>query len=458
MGLRLFNTLTREKQEFTPLVKGQVGLYTCGPTVYAAPHLGNLRTYLFEDILRRTLQMNGLHVNHVMNITDVGHLTSDADNGEDKMEKGAQREGKSVWEVAEFYTDMFKSNLKKLNMLEPKVWCKATDHIAEQITLIKKLEERGYTYQIADGVYFNTAKLADYGKLSHSNISGIKEGARVEANPEKLNPTDFALWKFSPVGTKRQMEWSSPWGTGFPGWHIECSAMAMKYLGETFDIHCGGIDHIAVHHNNEIAQSEAASGQPFVKYWMHGEFLVTDDKRMGKSEGNSMTLDWLEGQGMPPLAYRYFCLGTHYRKPLNFSLDAIKAAASALQTIHDAVATMGEPSVGDHDFEKRFLDVMNDDLNSPKALAIVWELLKSGVPDHAKKQSLLRFDEILGLGLKDILPLTIPQDVINLAAERETARNSKDWAKSDLLRDELTKLGFTVDDTDLGPIIKPLRS
>ncbi|MBI5465966.1 MAG: cysteine--tRNA ligase, partial [Candidatus Kerfeldbacteria bacterium] len=286
LPLKLYNTLGRKKQEFKPLKPGEVGLYTCGPTVYAAPHLGNLRTYIFEDLLKRTLQVDGFRVKHVMNITDVGHLTSDADEGEDKMEKGAAREGKTVWEIAEHYTDIFKQNLQSLNVLAPDVWCKATDHIPEQIELIRKIEANGFTYQTSDGVYFDTAKLKDYGRLAKLDIKGLKARARVEMNPAKKHPTDFALWKFSPPDKKRQMEWPSPWGVGFPGWHIECSAMSMKYLGETFDIHCGGIDHIPVHHPNEIAQSEAATSKPLARWWLHGEFLVVDAKRMGKSEDN----------------------------------------------------------------------------------------------------------------------------------------------------------------------------
>ncbi len=457
MALVLHNTLTRTKEEFVPLTAGAVGLYTCGPTVYALQHLGNMRSYIFEDVLKRVLLMNSYHVQHVMNITDVGHLTSDADDGEDKMEKGAKREGKSVWEIAEFYTEVFKKNLKELNVLEPNTWCKATDHIPEQIALIQQLEAKGFTYQTSDGIYFDTSKLKDYGKLAKLDTKGLREGARVEANPEKRSPTDFALWKFSPPSTKRQMEWSSPWGVGFPGWHIECSAMAMKYLGETFDIHCGGIDHIPVHHTNEIAQSEAATGKQFVKYWLHGEFLVENEKKLAKSSGTTTTLDWLKAQGLPPLAYRYFCLGTHYRKPLAFSLEAIRGAATALQNLQDKVATMGEAAIGCAEFEERFLAAVNDDLNAPQALAVLWELMKSEYPDQAKKQSLLKFDEVLGLGLKDVPRLTIPKDILNLVADRESARQLKGWAKADTLREKITKAGYAIEDTELGPTIKPNR-
>jgi len=453
MSQYLYNTLTRQKQEFKPLLPGQVGLYTCGPTVYAAPHLGNLRTYLFEDILKRTLLANGYKVKHVMNITDVGHLTSDADEGEDKMEKGSRVTGKTVWEIAEMYTEMFKQNLIDLNILPPDIWCKATDYISEQIELIKILETKGFTYKISDGIYFDTSKLPDYGKLSPSNTAGVKGGARVEANPEKKHASDFALWKFSDAAKQRQMEWPSPWGIGFPGWHIECSAMSMKYLGETFDIHCGGIDHIAVHHNNEIAQSEAATGKPLANYWIHGEFLITD-KRMGKSEGNALTLETLTEQNISPLAYRYFCLGTHYRKPLNFSMEALLGAQKALSNLQAKIATFNGSDSNCPDLEAKFMEVMNDDLNTPQALAIIWELINSNYTDSAKKQSLLKMDEILGLGLKDIKPIKVPKKVTDLVAEREQARANKDWAKSDAIRETVKSFGFMVDDTDIGPIIK----
>ncbi len=457
MALRLYNTLTRKKDEFTPLVPGQVGLYTCGPTVYSDPHLGNLRTYLFEDLLKRTLLMEGYQVKHVMNITDVGHLTSDADEGEDKMEKGSRATGKTVWELAELYTEVFRRNLKDLNILEPDVWCKATDYIPQQIALVQKLEQNGFTYKTSDGVYFDSQKLKDYGKLAKLDAKGLKEGARVEANPEKRSPTDFALWKLSPQGTKRQMEWDSPWGKGFPGWHLECSAMSMEHLGETFDIHCGGIDHIPVHHTNEIAQSEAATGKPFVRYWLHGEFMVVDAKRMGKSEGNAMTLEWLAGEGIAPLAYRYFCLQTHYRKPLNFSLEAVLSAEKALENLQDKVAMLGQPGEELADYAASFRDALSDDLNAPQGLAVLWDMLKSEQPDAAKAASALAMDEVLGLGLKDVPRLSVPAEVHSLIEERERVRQDKDFAKADDIRNRIKELGFTVDDTELGPVVKKLR-
>ncbi len=468
MSLDLFNTLSRQKEEFKPLQAGQVGLYTCGPTVYAAPHLGNLRTYIFEDILKRTLLANDYKVKHVMNITDVGHLVSDADEGEDKMEKGSRATGKTVWEIATEFTQEFKNNLVDLNILPPDIYCPATDYISEQIDLIKKLEAKGFTYVIPDGVYFDTSKLSDYGKLARLDLEGLKAGARVEIASGKKNITDFALWKLSYSGgrsfdpaqddakSRRQMEWDSPWGKGFPGWHIECSAMSMKYLGEIFDIHCGGIDHIPVHHTNEIAQSEAVTGKVPANFWMHGEFMVVDEKRMGKSEGNAMTLDWLKEQNISPLEYRYFCLGTHYRKPLSFSLEAIVSASKALKNIQAKVATMVEVQIGCAELEQKFKEAINDDLNTPQALAVVWEVLKSNYPDGVKKASLLKIDEVLGLGLKDIKLVVIPPAVQTFADEREQARHDKDFTKADVIRQSIKELGFTVDDTDFGPVIKKL--
>lgn len=455
MALKLFNTLSRNKEEFKPLHGNEVGLYTCGMTVYGEPHIGNLRTYIFEDILKRVLLVNGYSVKHVMNITDVGHLTSDADEGEDKMEKGSRLTGMTVWDLAEHYTKIFKNNLSDLNILSPDIWCKATDYIPEQITLIKKLESKGFTYKTADGVYYDSSKFPAYGKLARLDIAGLKEGARIEANPEKRSITDFALWKFSPHDKKRQMEWESPWGKGFPGWHIECSAMSMKHLGETFDIHCGGIDHVPVHHTNEIAQSEAVTGKPLAKYWVHGEHLIVSDKRMGKSEGNLLTLDWLKNQGISPLAYRYFTLQAHYRSKLNFNLEAVQGAQKALQNLYDKIAPEASTTVVCAEFEEKFMMAVNDDLNMPQALAIVWELLKSDYPYHEKKTSLLKFDRILGLGLSRIRPLIIPEKIMQLVALREEARRALDWSQADVIRQKIFDHGFTVNDTDIGPIIKP---
>ena len=337
--LYLYNTLTRKKEEFKPIEKGQVGLYTCGPTVYNYAHIGNLRTYLFEDILKRILLYNDYKVKHVMNITDVGHLTGDRDMGEDKLEIGAKREHKTAWEIAEFYTQAFRQDIKKLNILEPDVWCKATDYIKEQIDLIKILETKGYTYKTADGVYFDTAKFKDYTRLSRQNLEALKAGARIEKNPEKKNPTDFALWKFSPKDSKRQMEWASPWGVGFPGWHIECSAMSLALLKNQLDIHCGGVDHINIHHTNEIAQSQTATDQKFFNFWLHGAFLnIAGGKKMAKSQDNFLTLEnALIKKSIDPLAFRFVCLQTHYRKPMEYSEAGIKNAQSGLEHLYNQV-------------------------------------------------------------------------------------------------------------------------
>jgi cysteinyl-tRNA synthetase len=337
MELLLYNTMTRHKERFQPIRPPQVGLYTCGPTVYNYAHIGNLRTYIFSDILKRVLLYNGFEVRHVMNITDVGHLTGDRDMGEDKLEKGARKEGKSAWEIAEYYTQAFKKDIRRLNILEPTLWCKATDTIADQIALIETLEAKGYTYRTSDGIYFDTSRFKDYAKLSHQDLEALQEGARVEKNPEKRNATDFALWKYSPPGIQRQMEWPSPWGVGFPGWHIECSAMSMKYLGELLDIHCGGTDHVDVHHTNEIAQSEGALGRKFVNYWLHNEHLNVNDAKMAKSQGTGFTLMEIKEKGFDPMDLRYFFLNAHYRSKQNFTFEALKAAATGLDNLRKAV-------------------------------------------------------------------------------------------------------------------------
>jgi cysteinyl-tRNA synthetase len=446
---RLHNTLTHSIEPFTPLQPGKVGLYTCGPTVYNYAHIGNLRTYIFEDILRRVLQYNGYAVNHVMNITDVGHLTDDADSGDDKMEKGAAREQKSVWEIAQFYTDAFRQDAKDLNLLEPKVVCKATDHIQEQIDLVLKLQDRGFTYQTSDGIYFDTSKLSDYGKLARLDIAGLSAGNRVEMG-EKKHPTDFALWKFSPTNSKRQMEWNSPWGVGFPGWHIECSAMSLKYLGDHFDIHCGGIDHIPVHHTNEIAQNEAALGHSTVNYWLHGEFLLTNDERMAKSEGNFLTVPLLKENGYDPLAYRYFCFSAHYRSKLNFTFEALDGAQNALQNLRRQIQTWGKPTEVDTVTMEQFTQAVNDDLDMPKALAVLWTIVRSDMDSGKKMATVLEMDIILGLHLNQPVA-EIPPEVMELVTARETVRQAKQWAESDRLRDEIARQGYQVEDTKEGP-------
>ncbi len=464
MQLRLYNSLTRAKELFQPVQAGQVGLYTCGPTVYNYAHIGNLRTYIFEDVLKRTLSYHGYEVKHVMNITDVGHLTGDRDMGDDKLEEGARREGKTAWEIAAYYTAAFRQDMERLNLLEPSIWCKATDTIPEQIELIRTLEDKGYTYRTRDGIYFDTARFPGYTRLSHQNIEALQEGARVEINPEKRSATDFALWKFSPADVQRQMEWASPWGVGFPGWHIECSAMSMKYLGDQLDIHCGGTDHIDVHHTNEIAQSEAATGRPFFNFWMHGAFLIiAGGKKMAKSEGNFLTLHnaFIE-KGIDPLAYRYATFQTHYRKPMEYSPEAMAGAVNGFQHLRNQVRTLKE-AAGDRQgkindrLRQKFMGEIGDDLNMPRALAVMQELLKSQLVAEDRLATVFDFDQVLGLDLNrvdktDALPAAIEQ----MVAERIQARQERDFGRSDELRDAIEAKGYVVQDTPEGmKVFKP---
>lgn len=465
--LRLYNTLSRQKDVFEPIRPGRVGMYTCGPTVYLYAHIGNFRTYIFEDILRRVLEYNGYEVTHVMNITDVGHLVGDRDMGEDKIEREAAVESKSAWEIAGFYTRIFKGDAQKLNLLEPEVWCKATEHIPEMIVLIQRLETKGFTYRTSDGIYFDTLKFPDYGQLAHLDIAGLREGARVEVNPEKKNPTDFALWKFSPdesLGQKRQMEWDSPWGVGYPGWHLECSAMSMKYLGETFDIHASAMDHIPVHHTNEIAQSEAATGKKFVNYWLHGAFLVLEEGRMGKSAGNILTISELEKQGFDPLSFRYLCLTAHYRSPLKFTAAGLQAAQTALYNLKQAMYYWDEPSEPLQEYEEHFLEAINDDLDMPKVLALIWDLVKSERPSGAKHATLLEWNKVLGLRLdKPFVPAVeisrpdLPLEIVRMVEEREELRQKRDFVGADKVREQIVAGGFSVEDTASGPRFYRLR-
>jgi len=455
MTLYLYDTYARQLREFIPLSASEVGVYTCGPTVYDYAHIGNLRTYVFEDVLRRTLEFNNFSVKHVMNITDVGHLVSDADEGEDKMEKGSRRTGKTAWEIAEFFTHAFQADLKHLNILEPHIWCRATDHMNEQIEFIRCIEAKGYTYQTSDGLYFDTTKLGDYGYLGRLDIEGLQAGARIDLG-EKRSLTDFALWKFSPSNQKRQMEWKSPWGVGFPGWHIECSAMSAKYLGNYFDIHCGGEDHITVHHTNEIAQTEACFGTRLANFWMHGYFLQFDDERMSKSSGEFLRLQVLIDRGYDPLAYRFFNMSAHYRTKLNYSWDGLDSAAKSLDRLRNLVFEWGVPGIVDEEYTAQFTAQINDDLNMPRALAVTWDLARSSLPNATKKATILIFDRVLGLGLGEWQPKTeiIPEDIISLASERQTARSEKRWSDADALRDRIAEAGFEIEDTPKGPRIK----
>jgi cysteinyl-tRNA synthetase len=461
--LKLYNTLTRKKEIFKPLKGKRVGLYTCGPTVYYFAHIGNLRTYIFEDILKRVLEYNGYKVKHVMNITDVGHLTSDADTGEDKIEIGAKRERKTAWEIAEFYTKAFKNDLKLLNIKEPSVWIKATETIEDQINLIKILEKKGFTYKISDGIYFDTSKLKNYGRLWPKKME-LKAGARIEMVPGKKNLTDFALWKFTPPGVKRQMEWDSPWGKGFPGWHTECVVMSIKELGVPFDIHCGGVDHILIHHTNEIAQAEAVFGKVFANFWLHGEFLVLEKEKMAKSKGEIITLEKLIEKGFNPLAYRYFCLGTHYRKKLQFSWQALKASQNALNNLYQIISNL-KSQISNRNlksqifkkYQNLFLEFINEDLNMPRALALMWDLISNEKISNEEKYSLLLdFDKVFGLNFEKLKKLKIPEKIKKLVKIREEYRKKGDFKSADEIRKKIKEMGYWVEDTKEGPKIKKL--
>lgn len=455
MTVHLFDTYTRSVREFQPLNPPEVGIYTCGPTVYDYAHIGNLRTYIFEDFLRRVLEFNGYQVKHVMNITDVGHLTSDADSGEDKMEKGARRTGKTAWEIAEFYTSAFQEDLKRLNIEEPTIWSRATDHIQEQIDFIQCIAEKGFTYSTSDGIYFDTSKLPDYGIMARLDVEGLQAGARIDMG-EKRNLTDFALWKFSPKGQQRQMEWDSPWGTGFPGWHIECSAMSAKYLGNYFDIHCGGEDHIPVHHTNEIAQTEACFGTRLANFWMHGYFLQIDNAKMAKSAGEFLRLQVLMEKGYDPLAYRFFCMSASYRAKLNFNWEGLDGAAKALERMRTAVYELGAPGTPDKASLETFCSYINDDLNLPRAVALAWDLLKSDLPAPVKKATLLEFDKVFGLKLAEWEPKEeeIPAEFVEMLEARRQARAEKRWKDADAIRDQITAAGYEILDTPQGSKLK----
>lgn len=485
--IKLHNSLTRKIEEFKPLKDNVVTMYTCGPTVYDFAHIGNFRTYTLGDLLYRVFSYEGYQVKYAMNVTDVGHLTGDnlgdADQGEDRMEKSAKKEGKSAWDIARFYTEAFEKDYKRLNLTLPNVgekredpndkFVRATSHIKEQIELVKKLIDRGYTYQISDGIYFDTSKLPDYGKLSNLDKKNLKKAERIEPNPEKKNPMDFALWKFSPKDAKRQMEWESPWGVGFPGWHIECSAMSMKYLGETFDIHAGGEDLRSTHHPNEIAQSEAATGKKFVRYWLHGAFILVDGKRMSKSLGNNYKVQDIVDRGFNPIALRYLYLSSHYRSKLNFTWQSVEAAQNSLNELKRLYSSWEDTNKpGCAEFEKRFAQALENDLDMPTALSVVWEMVRSSLPDGSKKTSLLKFDRVLGFNLSVIKPIWKTQmpslsslatisgeitpeeykkEIEYMLLEREKERTKGNFKESDKLRDELLQEGYEVQDSSGGP-------
>lgn len=497
MKFKIYNTLSRKIEEFKPLNPPAVNMYTCGPTVYDYQHIGHMRRYVGDDILIRTLEFNNFKVKQVMNITDVGHLTSDSDTGEDKMEKGARKFNMSVWDVAKKFEKQFFESAQALNIKKPDKIMHATDYIKEQIAFIQTLEQKGFTYKIDDGIYFDTSKFPDYGILTGQQSETLKKGARVEFVKEKRNVTDFALWKFSPQVSsyhtpgvssgKRQMEWESPWarppatsstqpdtkqggvagevgrGVGFPGWHIECSTMAIKGLDtETLDIHTGGIDHIPIHHTNEIAQSEAATGKKFVKYWVHHNFLHVEGHKMSKSAGNIYTVEEVVKKGFDPMALRYLYLQTHYRQEMNFTWDALGAAQIAYKRLIDEVSKFIDLKIGCAEYEERFLDAINDDLNMPKALSIVWELLKSDYPNSAKLESILKMDQVLGLGLdkakekRKHVKIVVPAQVKKLIEEREYLRKKGSFTQADHIRNRIKKLGFNIKDTEKGVEIEKI--
>ncbi len=463
--MKLYNTMSRSVEEFVPIVPGKVSMYCCGPTVYNYAHIGNLRTYIFEDLLHRTLRRAGYDLCHVMNITDVGHLTGDGDDGEDKLGKRSRETGKSVWEIADFYTKAFFADEKDLNIIRPDIVCKATDHIQDMIELIKRLEDRGHTYTAGGNVYFSIDTIDDYGKLARLNLDDLRSGARIEVDSNKRNPKDFVLWFTNSKFKDQAMTWDSPWGRGYPGWHIECSAMSMKYLGEQFDIHCGGIDAIPVHHTNEIAQSEAATGHTWVNYWCHGEFLVNDKGKMSKSSGEFLTLSLLKEKGYDPLDYRYFCLSGHYRSQLMFSYEALDHARSARKGLVQKIAEYkaeaepaSEPSPEARKYMDDFDKAMENDLSAPQALSVVHLLLKSSLPAADKLAALYHMDGILGLGFEAIEPYKEERiggdEEWALVEERAKAKKEKNYQRADEIRAELLQRGYIVKDTPKGPVLE----
>ena len=470
MTVRLYNTMSRTVEDFKPIREGEVGMYCCGPTVYNYAHIGNLRTYVFEDLLHRTLVKAGYRVKHVMNITDVGHLTGDGDDGEDKLAKSARENGRSVWDIAAFYTDAFFRDEEALDIIRPDIVCRATDHIQAMIDIIRRLEEKGHTYISGGNVYFSIDTIDDYGKLARLNLDDLKEGARIEVDSNKRNPKDFVLWFTNSKFKDQVMVWPSPWGTGYPGWHIECSAMSSEYLGDHFDIHCGGIDAIPVHHTNEIAQSEAAFGvKPWVDYWCHGEFLLNDKGKMSKSSGEFLTLSVLVDKGYDPLDYRYFCLTGHYRSQLKFSFESLDQARSARQTLVRKIAQYRKEctpaAVLDgktRGYLDSFYEAMFNDLKAPQALGVLWSMLRDpSLADDQKLAAVLDMDSILGLSLDRIEAVqdevaVADSEALELLARRSEAKKAKDWALADEIRDRLSRMGYKVVDTPSGPQLERL--
>ena len=464
--LKVYNTLTRKKEEFHTIHENTTYMYSCGPTVYSYAHIGNLRTYIFMDLVRRVMKYDGYKIKGVMNITDVGHLLSDGDEGEDKMQKAAREQKKTPWEIAAYYTDVFFKDLKALNIDKPEIIAKATDHIPEMIEFVQKLIEKGYAYEISDGIYFDISRFPSYGKLSGQTVDEKEAGARIEENSEKRHPADFALWK--KADKNHIMQWPSPWGQGFPGWHIECSAMSRKYLGEVFDLHTGGIDAVPVHHENEIAQNEALAGKQTVNYWMHGEFMMVDGGKMSKSLGNVYTIAQLNEKGYSALDFRFFCLNAHYRKKLNFTFEGLTAAKISRERISSAlyahkmsdVATSKETLDG---YRAQFIDAINDDINIPLALGVLFNLLKE--PKSKDIYALaVEFDKVFGLDFDKVAaPKTessdaeYPQEIADLIEERKLAKKNKDFALADEIRNKITALGYSILDTRDGVKVQKIK-
>jgi len=465
--MKLYNTLNKKLEEFVPIKESEVGIYSCGPTVYWNQHLGHMYAYTQWDCLVRSLKYLGYKVKWVMNITDVGHMTSDEDTGEDKMEKGAVREGKSVWEIADEYIAQFRESLSLLNITPPDIMCRATEHINEQVDLIKKIEANGFTYRTKTGIVFDTSKFPNYANFARLNLEEQQAGSRVEVDEKKKNPWDFLLWVTNQPN--HVMQWDSPWGRGFPGWHIECTAMSIKYLGERFDIHTGGKEHIPVHHTNEIAQAYGAFGRQTANFWLHNEWLMFDGQKISKSLGNSILVPDLLEKGFNPLALRYLIITSHYRAGLNFTWESLKGAQTALERLYEIFAKLkmnlqdGEPIpfTGEKEWEDKFTEAIENDLNMPQALAVIWEMVKSDLDDKAKYELLLDFDNVLGLKLdeciiKNVQCAIISEEILNLAKEREKMREEKNWQEADEIRKQIEKRGYTVEDMASGSRIKKL--
>jgi len=465
--LKLYDSLTRAVQPFEPLGSGPVGIYSCGPTVYARQHLGNLRPYVFADLLRRTLHSAGFPLRHVVNITDVGHLTSDADHGADKVELAAARAHTPALVITQHFTELFQADLRRVGVLAPEVWAKASEHVPEQLAMILQLEARGFTYRTEDGIYFDTSRAPHYGELSGLTASAAH--GRLNERSAKRHAADFALWKFSPAtGPKRQLEWPSPWGTGFPGWHIECSAMASRYLGSQFEIHTGGVDHVAVHHSNEIVQAEHALGvRPWVRYWMHGAWLTMEGAKIAKSAGLAPNLDDLLAIGISPAVFRYYLMTAHYRSPLDLNLEALRAADVALERLsrfvrhHTPTAALPPTGAAALIWQRQFYDALYDDLDAPRALAVLWCILAdASLPESERALLIAELGGVLGLIWKqpDLSDQAVTPEIRRLVAEREAARRAREFARADALRAELSEHGFTVEDRPSGPLVTRTRT